>query len=222
MALKKNTFKFFILIFLIPLIWYLGRFFRLDTASLEQFLKSFPLFYSGILFIILYCLLTFFIWFSKDIFRIIAALLFGAILSTLFIWIAEIINAILLFHLARYLGRGFVQKSLKAGHNKLDERLGKLNFLWIFLFRATPFVPFRFLDLGAGLTRISFMKYLTAVVLGSPLRIFWVQYVLSNVGTDVFNNPYAVTQFFITNKTLFFCSLMYLILVILVAFKIRR
>lgn len=222
MALQKNTFKFSILIFLIILIWSLGRFFRLDTGSLEQFLKSFPLFFSGILFIMLYCLLTFFIWFSKDILRVIAALLFGAIYSTLFIWIAEIINSALLFHLARYLGRGFVEKSLKAGPNKLDERLGRLNFLWIFLFRATPLLPFRFLDLGAGLTRISFIKYLAAVVLGSPLRIFWLQYVLSSVGRDIFNNPYAVTEFFIANKTLFFCSLMYLILVILVAFKIRR
>lgn len=217
----KNIFKFLILVIAIVLIWYLGRFFHIDTQTIENSLKRFPVFYSGIIFIILYVIVTFFIWLSKDIFKFIAAVLFGAILSTLFIWIAEIINAFILFYLARYLGRNFVENSLKAKFNKLDEKLGRVSFLWLFLFRTVPLIPFRFLDLGIGLTRISFRRYLLAVIFGSPLRIFWVQYVLCGVGKSIFTHPLALAEYLLQNKTLFIFSFAYLILVILVALKIK-
>lgn len=221
-AKQKHTLRFLIFVIAIFLIWYLGRFFHIDAKAIETSLKRLPLFYSGFLFVIFYCLVTFFIWLSKDIFRFLAAVLFGAYLSTLFIWIAEIINAFILFYLARCLGRGFVENSLKGTSKNLDERLVRVNFFWLFLFRAVPLIPFRFLDLGAGLTRISFRKYLVAVILGSPLRIFWVQYVLSGVGKSIFNNPYALTEYLLQNKTLFVFSLAYLLLVILVVLKIKH
>lgn len=221
MFTKKNISRLSVFILSVALILLLGRFYHLDAERIEKFLKGFPLYYSGIVFIIFYCFFTFFIWLSKDVFRLIGALLFGAYLSTLFIWVAEIINCLILFHLARYLGRSFVERSLKTKQNNLDERLSRLNFLWILLFRAAPLVPFRFLDLAAGLTGISFAKYLLAAVLGSPLRIFWLQYILSSVGKGIYNNPYALAEFLSADKTLFFWSLMYLILVIIVAFKMK-
>lgn len=221
-AKYKNKIKFIIFIIAIVLIYYIGRFFHIDTQTIENSLKKFPLFYSGILFIVLYVVITFFIWLSKDIFRFMAAVLFGAYISTLFILIAETINAFILFYLARFLGRGFVENSLKGAHKNLDERLAKINFFWLFLFRATPLIPFRFLDLAAGLTNISFRRYLAAIILGSPLRIFWVQYVLTGVGRSIFNNPLAVSQYLMQNKTLFLLSFIYLLLVFSVALKIKH
>jgi len=41
-----------------------------------------------------------------------------------------------------------------------------------------PYVPMRMLDLGFGLTRISFKKYFAVSLLATPLRIFPVQYAL--------------------------------------------
>lgn len=169
----KSKIKFLFLITAIILIWYLGRFFRIDSAGIESSLKRLPLLFSGILFVLLYCIVTFFILLSKDIFKFMGAVLFGAYLSTIMLLIAEIINACILFNLSRYLGRSFVEKSLRGKYNNLDERLGKgLSFLWLFLFRAVPLIPFRFLDLACALTRVSFRRYLVAVIFGSPLRIF--------------------------------------------------
>lgn len=221
-AKYKNKIKFTIFIIAIVLIYYIGRFFPIDTKAIENSLKKFPLFYSGALFIILYVVFTFFIWLSKDIFKLTAAILFGAYLSTLFILIAETINAFILFYLARFLGRDFVENSLKGSPKNLDERLAKVNFFWLFIFRATPLIPFRFLDLGVGLTNISFRMYLAAVILGSPLRIFWVQYVLAGVGRSIFNNPLAVSEYLMQNKALFLLSFVYLLLVFLVALKIKH
>jgi uncharacterized membrane protein YdjX (TVP38/TMEM64 family) len=219
--INKNTVYFMFLIISLSVIWYLGRFFHFNGDNIETSLKKLPLFYASLIFLILYIIVTFFIWLSKDAFKFIAAILFGAYISTFLIFIAESINAIILFNLSRYLGRGYVEKNLKGKYNNLDQRLGGVNFFWLFLFRSAPLIPFRFLDLACGLTRISFKKYILAVILGSPLRIFWVQYVLTGVGKSIFNNPYVLTEYLMRNRSLFIFSLIYLILVILVAVKIK-
>jgi len=218
---QRNIFKFLIFIIALGLIWYSGRLLRIDTQPIEHSLKGFPVIYSGLIFVVLYVVVTFFVWLSKDLFRLTAAILFGSYLSTLFIWIAETANAFILFHLARYLGRGFVESSLKADKRGLDSKLANVNFFWIFMFRFAPLVPFRFLDLGMGLTSISFRKYLLAVILGSPVRIFWQQYVLCAVGRSILTNPAELTGYFLQNKTLFVLSLIYVLSVILVALKIK-
>ena len=217
----KNKLGFLILVVALLLIWYLGGLFHIDYGSIRGRLSSFPLFLSGIIFVVLYVVVTFFIWFSKDIFRVIAAVIFGALWSTLFILIAESINAFILFHASRYLGRGFVEKSLRGAGSRFDEKLGKANFLWLFIFRAAPLVPFRFLDLACGLTRISFRKYLLAVILASPLRIFWVQFALAQAGEAAFKNPYALSEYIVSNKPLLMLSLAYLALVVAAALKLR-
>lgn len=213
--------KFLVLLIGIFLLWYLGRSFPVKPEGLQKSLERLPVIYSGIIFVVLYVVVTFFIWFSKDILKIVGALLYGAALSTLFIWAAEVANAFILFHLGRYLGRGFVQDSLKGKFHSLDTKLAKVNFFWLLVFRAVPLVPFRFMDLGLGLTKISFGRYLIVVILGSPLRIFWVQYILSGVGAGIFRSPNLLVEYLMANKFLFSFSLTYLGLVALVALKIK-
>lgn len=218
---QKNKIKFLILIIALLLVWQLGRALHIDAVSIRDNLSSLPVFWAGAAFIALYVILTFFIWFSKDLLRIIAAVVFGACYSTLFILIAEMINAFILFHMARALGRGFVEKDLRQKGRWLDEKLTRSGFLWLFLFRATPLLPFRFLDLAAGLTGMPFRKYLLAVALGSPLRIFWVQYVLAGAGEMALGDPYALSAYISGNKPLFLFSLVYVALVVVVASKLK-
>ena len=199
---------------------YLGRYLNIDTKTIQNSLSGFPLAYSAILYVIFYVILTFFIFFSKDVFWLVGAVLFGAYLSTLLIWVAEIINAFILFNLARHLGRSFVDHHLDEKYRHLDEKLGRLSFFWLFIFRAAPLIPHRFLDLGAGLTKIKFRRYLMAVIFGTPFKIFWIQYILAGVGASVFNNPSALVGYFLSNKILFIISLIYPLLVIAVAFKL--
>lgn len=213
--------KFLLLIILLIFIWYLGRFFKIDIEALGNALKKFPVFYSSLVYIILYVIITFLVIFSKDIFYILGAVLFGPALSAFLIYIAETINAFILFHLARILGRAYVEKRLQEKYKKLDETLGKISFFWLFLLRSVPLIPYRFLDLGAGLTKINFKKYLLAVILASPLKLFWIQYILSGVGKNIFKDPYALVEYFLSNKNLFLFSLVYIVVVITVAIKIN-
>lgn len=217
----KNGLKFLFLFAAIFLFWYLSGLLHIDTAGIKEYLRRFPVFFSGPVFIALYVTVTFFIWFSKDVFRIIAAVVFGAYWSTLFISIAECINAFILFYAARYLGGDFVEKSLRGRGRGFYDKISGANFLWLLVLRSIPLLPFRFLDLGCGLTKMPFKRYFAAVLLGSPLRIFWVQFALAGAGAAFLNDPLALSKYVASNRPLFFLSLAYLALAAVVAVKLK-
>ena len=183
--------------------------------------EQFPLIYGSIIYLLLYVVVTFFIFFSKDVFWLTGALIFGPVLSTFLICVAEAINAVILFHIARRFGRTYIEDKISDKYKHLDEKLARISFFWIFIFRATPLVPYRFLDLGAGLTKIKFRKYFAAVILGSPVKTFWIQYILYGVGKSIFYDPGALVGYFLNNRGLFIFSLAYILLIPLAIMKIK-
>jgi uncharacterized membrane protein YdjX (TVP38/TMEM64 family) len=224
MIAKRLRHEIEFLLFLIALaaIWYLGRNVHIDTQAIEQALVKFPLFISCIVYIALYVAVTFFVFFSKDLFWIIGAVIFKPLLATFLICVAEAINAAILFHLARRFGRAFVEKRVSQKYQHLDEKLGRVSFFWLCIFRAAPLIPYRFMDLAAGLTKINFRTYLKAVIAGSPIKMFWIEYVLYGVGKNILTNPNALVAFFLDNRLLLLLSLVYLVMVIMVVYKLSR
>ena len=220
-TLNKEKLGFSVFIIALVLLWYMGKFVHIDTTLIQYYLGSVPKALSGSIFIFLYVIVTFFIWLSKDIFRITAAILFGAYESTLLVWIAEIFNACILFYLARSLGRKFVGQRMKVKLARLDQTISEANFLWLFLLRAVPLIPFRFLDLACGLTGISFTRYLAAVILGSPLRIFWLQFILAGVGEGLMNRPGLLVEYLLKNNAVLIFTFLYLILIMAVMFRLK-
>ncbi len=222
----QDRIKFLIFVVALALFWLLSRHFHIEPDSAENFFRKIPLLYSGAIFIILYVIVTFFIWFSKDVFRVVAAVLFGAYISTVFVFIAEALNAFILFFLSRCLGRGFVENKTGGKYGGLDKKLARIGFFWLVMFRLAPLAPFRFMDITAGLMDIPFKKYLFAVILGSPFRIFWLQFIFAGVGKSILYNPTmsvsTLTSYFLCNKPVFVFSFIYLVLVIIVALKIGR
>ncbi|MFA5356393.1 MAG: VTT domain-containing protein [Candidatus Omnitrophota bacterium] len=214
--------KFLILVILFFLLWCMGRCMRIDTYALERSLAGFPLLYGIPLYLVLYVIVTFFIFFSKDIFWVVGAIVFGPYLSAALVFAGEIINALILFHLARYLGRNFVEHYAKKRLGRLDDKLADINFFWLFAVRVVPLIPYRFLDLGAGLTSICFNRYLAAVILATPLRALWVQTMLFAVGRSIFSRPEAIVYYLLENKALFVLSIIYIILIIMVLLKLKR
>jgi uncharacterized membrane protein YdjX (TVP38/TMEM64 family) len=217
-----NKLKFLSLLLLVGLGWYLGRKFPLDILRLQGSLEGLPLALAGLGFIGLYVSLTFALWFSKDLFWLAGALIFGGFYSGLLVWVAELINGWLLFCLARWLGRAWVKGMLKERYVGIEEKINNLRFSWLVLLRAAPLVPYRFMDLAAGLSAVSLRKYLAAATLGSPVKIFWLQYILAAVGQAALQSPYRVAEFFIARKGLLALSLLYLLLVVLAAARIKR
>lgn len=224
----KQELEFLLLLFLIGVLWYYGRRFSLNSDQLFSSLQQIPLIYRGLVYIILYVIVTFFIFFSKDIFWFVGALLFGAGTSTVFICVAEAINACILFFLSRTLGRGYTKRLLTSKYEHLDHRLGEINFLWLFLFRSAPLIPYRFMDLAAGLTKISFRRYCAAVLMGTPLKMYWIQFILAGVGKTILDESASVTaramvlvEYFMDHKYILAWSMCYVVFVLLVVIKIR-
>ena len=179
----KNFSKIIAFVAFIFVIIWLGGVLSANIEKIKTILKSIPGIYSSIVFVVLYILANF-IFFAdiKDLLKPIGAIMFGAYISTFLIYIAEVINAFIFFNLSRLLGMKFVERVLKGKFHKFYEKLSNISFKWIFLLRFVPLVPFRVLDVSFGLSKVSFKKYLWAVILGSPLRIFWIQFILAAIG----------------------------------------
>jgi len=218
----KNLANFLFLILILFLSWWSGRYFKIDTEYFRGIFLKFPVVFSGLAFVLLYVVLSFFVWFVKDILKAVGALVFGAILSSLLVYTAEMINAVILFNLSHFLGRDFVKNQLKGNLAGLDERVSKFGFWGMFTLRIVPLLPFRFLDIAAGLTRISFREYYLACLLGSGLRIFWLQFILSAIGLGVFKDVNLVTEYFLSNPVILLFSLAYLVASIILGIFLRK
>jgi len=224
----KKIHKFLIFLLILTLCFILGRFIQPDLEYYRNLLSQYPLAISGILFVCLYVFVTFFIWFgAKDVFRIASAVLFGPYISTLFVWLGETLNAAILFQLSRKLGRDFVVEKFRLDARELHHFQADSDFLGIIAIRINPLIPFRFMDLGFGLSKMAFRKYLVAIIIASPFRILWLQYILSGIGESIFQNPALVLNYLVENPRVMLYSYVYFLLVIVltivaVVFKFLR
>ncbi|MCM8831148.1 MAG: VTT domain-containing protein [Candidatus Omnitrophica bacterium] len=205
-----------VLVFLI----FLTIFFLKDIEKIYFYLKKIPFWISTVSFVILYVIANFVVFFdAKDLLKPIGALIFGAYLSTLLIYIAEIINAYIFFKIARKFGKNYVEKILKGKFKNFYENVSNINFGWLFLLRLLPLIPYRVLDLGFGLTKMSFKKYLPVVLFASPPRIFWIQFILASVGGFY---PKKIMQFYTQQPLISIAVFLYFIISLIIAFLLRN
>lgn len=219
--LKNTTLQFALLIFFAVIFLNIGRFFHLDEQWYKSLLSGTPLAVSGTIFIALYVVVTSLVWLGpKDFFRITSAIIYGPYISTLFVYIAEVVNAFIFFQLSRKFGRGFVEGRLQGKMKELDEKIATASLWWIFTMRLF-IVPFRFLDMGCGLTRISFRKYFLIVLLGTPLRLFLFQYLLS-LGLDVVRDPAKLAGHLTAHPLILWFNVVYLAGAVIVLSFLRK
>jgi len=109
--MRSSTARFILFLLIMVVFIVLGQAFDLDAASLKERLVNYPLVLSGLIFLLLYVGLTSFCWVGpKDVLRIASALIYGPMVSTLFVWLGELGNATVMFHMSRFFGRGFVEE----------------------------------------------------------------------------------------------------------------
>ncbi|MCM8758056.1 MAG: hypothetical protein NC903_03235, partial [Candidatus Omnitrophica bacterium] len=81
--MRKEIIKFLIFILILVIFYSLGKVLKFDFEDLKVYFKRFNPFIAAIVFVILYVVITFFVWLSKDIFRLVSAIIFGAEISTM-------------------------------------------------------------------------------------------------------------------------------------------
>ncbi len=132
------------------------------------------------IFILVYVVGTFFMWIGpKDVLRVVSALVFGAEWSALLVYIGEMMNLLTMFGFSRKMGRAFVEQRLRGRMRELDARVSSTRSATIFFMKFYPYVSFRVLDLGYGLSRISLPRYFCLSALAAPVRIYVIQYFLA-------------------------------------------
>ncbi|MFA5008121.1 MAG: VTT domain-containing protein [Candidatus Omnitrophota bacterium] len=187
--LSKGYVRFIIFIILLITLIIISKSFSIDKEKMDAFFKKFPPIYSSLIFIALYVVSNFFVTGDpKEILKLVSVFVFGVYLSALLIYIAEIINATLFFNLSRFFGEEFMNKYLKGKFKNIYEKLGQLNLNWVFMLRLNILIPYRVLDVCFGISKISFRKYLAAVLIVSLPRIFFLQYIVGVLGNFSFGN----------------------------------
>jgi len=213
----RKALKFVFFLVILAVCWYLGRIFKFDISYYQTLLSKYPLALSGLIFVLLYVGTTTFIWFGpKDILRISSAILFGPYVSTAFVWVGEMANAFIMFHLSRVLGRAYVQQKTHVKSEDLDKMKNDASFLGVIAWRTNPLIPFRLMDLGYGLTPVSFRRYLAAISVVSLFRIFWLQFILAGIGASLFKDISAMMDYFLAHPRVIQYSVLYFLAVIVI------
>ncbi|HBR14226.1 MAG TPA: hypothetical protein DD723_01595 [Candidatus Omnitrophica bacterium] len=217
----NKTLKIVLLVIILLACWFLGRYLHIDLEKYQEILLKYPPVLSGVIFVVLYVGLTSLILFGpKDILRIGAAVLFGPYRSTVLVWIGELGNAFVLFHLSRKLGREYVEAKFGFRNQDPDKIKKESGFLEIMALRINPLVPFRFMDLGFGLSSIGFKKYFAAIFLTSLIRVFWLQYILAGVGGNVFKDPSVVMNYLMAHPFILVGSAVYFLAIFLMTMMV--
>jgi uncharacterized membrane protein YdjX (TVP38/TMEM64 family) len=214
--LSDQKIRFCLFIALMLFFVVLGRIFRVDPVMIKDMLKGFPVWTAGIIYVISYVVVTFFVWFGpRDVFRFAGAYLFGPYASSFFVWIAEVLNAIVQFQVSRWMGKGYVEKRFSVREGALEKARRSAGFFTAFTLRLNPLVPFRFQDLAAGLTRMSLITYLSAIVIPSFIRILWLQIFLAGIGEAVFGDTKAVERYLSQHPLLALFTTIYFLAIII-------
>lgn len=213
----RTRFLLFIL-FIVVLVFLTGQW-HIDSQKIDTFLKQIPWGYACVFFFLLYVASSFIVWDLKDILKIIGAIFFGAYVSAALIYIAEVVNAVILFNVSSVFGKAFVEKTVKGRFKNFYEKLKDVSFGWLFLLRLAPLVAYRVLDISFGLTKISFRKYMFVVVAGSLPRIVWIQFILSAVKGISMEK---LVDYFLQHPGIFLWSFLYLVFAVVAVIMLKN
>ncbi|MCF7908320.1 MAG: VTT domain-containing protein [Candidatus Omnitrophica bacterium] len=220
MERKPKSFKrFLVFVAVLLVIIIIGVTFSIDEAKINSLFDKFPIGYAALIFVLLYTLGTFALWTLKEPLKVVGAILFGAYISTGLIYIAELINGIVFFKLSRLLGRDFVERKVGGGFKRFYESLEGARLAKVMFLRANPLIPYRVFDVGLGLSRISWRKFLLAIIVASGPRIFWLQFPLAAM------RGFSVEKmliYFEQNMAIAVAMMLYIIIVSLVPFFIKQ
>lgn len=90
--------------------------------------------------------------------------LFGTLPGFFLTWLGVLLGGVLCFALSRILGRRFVERSTRL--KGLDRYVEEHGAITVFVLRLIPVVSFDAISYAAGLTGLSFWKFLLATALG--------------------------------------------------------
>lgn len=181
--MKKRYIGSLILIILILIVatYFIESAFSFKLKAIENYISSFGPWVP--LLLIFMIIVTSSIGFIFMIPVAISALLLNIYLAFLISIIGLTIGASISFYFARYFGRDYFEKKFRKRINELnnsDKGLANKAFWRIFLLRLISLVPYELINIGSGLSRIRFIPFILATLLGIIPGIFITIYFIKS------------------------------------------
>lgn len=211
--------KNFVLLIIAALLLALNRYGILDIFSYENmnelktYINSFGLM-APLAFIIIFIIAT--VLFVPGLpITVLAGILFGAWLGTVYVIIGSTIGVSITFFIGRYVGRDFVTGLVKNNNKmaKLDKYIKEQGKTILIISRLVPVFPFNLQNYAYGITDISFKTYL------------WYSFIFMIPGTFIYTAFGALaysaipTEKFVMYSSLLLVCLCTLILLPKIVFK---
>ena len=117
-----------------------------------------------IIFLILYCLATVFL-FPTMVLTLAGGAVFGPVVGTLFNLVGATLGAVCAFCISRYLVFDWLAAKKNARINSLIAGVERRGWQFVALVRLVPIIPFNLVNYGFGVTRIKFSHYLIATLI---------------------------------------------------------
>jgi uncharacterized membrane protein YdjX (TVP38/TMEM64 family) len=154
-----------------------ARFVDLDAEHVERWIEGFgllaPVVYVGLL-----ASTIIFTPLPSVPVDIAGGLAFGLVLGTLYTLAGAMIGATVNFFLARWLGRGFVERRVGSqAMAQIDAYAERMGARLIFITRLFPLFSFDWVSYAAGLTRMAYRSYALASLLGMVAPVVAIVYV---------------------------------------------
>lgn len=114
---------------------------------------------------------------------LVSGALYGHTLGTIYVVLGALSGALLAFTISRKLGYDYINRKL---HHQLPVKIvGSQNTLMMIVFvtRLAPFISFDVISYAAGLTQLTFGRFILATLLG----VIPISFVLAHLGSEVKN-----------------------------------
>lgn len=119
-------------------------------------------------------------------FSLAAGALFGSVWGSFYIMIGATLGSGGAFLISRFLFRQWSQNLVNTKFpslHKYDEALAHNGLATVLFFRLVPLFPFNGLNLGLGITNVSFLEYIMGTVLGILPGVFILSFLGDSIGS---------------------------------------
>lgn len=184
MNIKKVILK--CVIFLVILLVVFIAIFKLDLlnskefAKLENYINSYG-HIGGLVYIAIFTLRSLVLVLPYSVMVVIGGHIFGPFKGFIYSMISVILSASLAFFAARTFGKGLVQRLVGDYERQMKIYTDKYGFRVLFLMRLSTLFPFDAVNFAAGLTEISYTKFILANFFGMILETFVLSYIGDNL-----------------------------------------
>jgi uncharacterized membrane protein YdjX (TVP38/TMEM64 family) len=110
-----------------------------------------------------------------------AGLIYGPIYGTIYGVIGAFLSATVGFYIAKYFGKGFVDKLLKGRNTKIEGDIEKHGFSIMLFLRLAFIFPFDPLSYAAGISKMKYRHF----ILGTVIGIFPEMFAYNYLGTSI-------------------------------------